>query len=291
MKLAAVDIGTNSMRLLIVDGDIELGRWQRVTGLGKGVDATGSLSEDAMDRTLVVLAEFGGRMWEAGVEKARAVATSASRNAGNRQIFFDRAELALGIRPDLISGEEEAELAFSGATNKSGLPEPHLVVDIGGGSTEFVTAAGGSSVEVGSVRLSDRQLPDRPPTSVQLANARAEVSEVLVATPVPVQPFSAIGVAGTWTSLAAMHLALPSYDDRLVDGAVVTSGDLGALVQNLSRLSLDETIATYPGLDPARAPVILAGALIAEGVFGRIDGADIAMSVHDLLDGVIAGLS
>ena len=147
-RVAAVDIGTNSMRLLIVmendDSWIELGRWERVTGLGRGVDADGVLNDEAVDRTLLALAEFGARMNDAKVSQRRAVATSAARDAANRDSFFDRAELALGVRPELITGEEEARLAFAGASDDS--DQPILVVDIGGGSTELVDAKGATSV-------------------------------------------------------------------------------------------------------------------------------------------------
>jgi exopolyphosphatase/guanosine-5'-triphosphate,3'-diphosphate pyrophosphatase len=258
VKVAAVDIGTNSMRLLVVHliggGLAELGRYERVTGLGRGVDATGELSEEAMDRTLLALSEFGGRMREMGVERRRAVATSASRDARNREMFFDRAELALGVRPEVISGDEEAALAFGGATSRTGEPAPHLVIDIGGGSTEFVTIEGGRSFDVGSVRLTDRVLTARPAPPGQVGASRALVAEMFL----PVTPFvgSVIGVAGTWTSLARIHHG----DSNLVR---LSLADITGLVERLSGLTEEQT-AALPGLDPARAPVILAGAVIAE---------------------------
>lgn len=286
MKYAAVDIGTNSMRLLVVerigDGLVELERYERVTGLGKGVDATGTLSEDAMDRTLLVLALFGGRMKKLGVERRRAVATSAARDAANRDQFFDRAEVALEVRPGLIAGEEEAALSFVGATTGLQLPEPYLVIDIGGGSTEFVTAEGGRSFDIGSVRLTERVLADRPAGQEQMALARGHVAETFL----PVSAFTGtvIGVAGTWTSLAAIQH--PQGDVHLM---TITATEVTMLVDRLSGLSIEAT-AALPGLDPARAPVILAGAVIAEGGLAAAGSSVITISEHDLLDGVVAEL-
>ena len=284
MKVAAVDIGTNSMRLLVVhqvgDGVAELGRYERVTGLGRGVDATGELSEEAMDRTLLALSEFGGRMREMGVERRRAVATSASRDARNRDKFFDMAELALGVRPEMISGDEEAAFAFAGAISRTGEPAPHLVIDIGGGSTEFVTVDGGRSFDIGSVRLTDRVLSDRPASPEQVAAARAAVAEMFL----PVTPFvgSVIGVAGTWTSLARIHHG----DANLVR---LSLPDITGLVERLSSLTEEQT-AALPGLDPARAPVILAGAVVAEGSATAAGAETVTVSEYDLLDGVVAAL-
>jgi exopolyphosphatase/guanosine-5'-triphosphate,3'-diphosphate pyrophosphatase len=219
-------------------------------------------------------------MREIGVERRRAVATSASRDARNREVFFDRAELALGVRPEMISGDEEAALAFAGATSRTAEPAPHLVVDIGGGSTEFVTVDGGRSFDIGSVRLTDRVLSDRPASPDQVAAARAAVAEMFL----PVTPFagSVIGVAGTWTSLARIHHG----DTVLVH---LSLADITGLVERLAGLTEEQT-AALPGLDPARAPVILAGAVIAEGAATATGAERVVVSEHDLLDGVVAGL-
>ena len=289
MRVAAVDIGTNSMRLLIVqlvgNGPVELGRYERVTGLGRGVDATGELSEEAVDRTLLALSEFGGRMREAGVELKRAVATSASRDASNREKFFDQAELALGVRPEMISGDEEASLSFVGATGRSDRPGPHLVIDIGGGSTEFVTLEGGRSFDIGSVRLTDRVLRDRPAPPDRLGAARALVAEMFL----PVTPFvgSVIGVAGTWTSLARIR---HGHENAIgPDLGELPREDIRGLVERLGSLTVEQT-AALPGLDPARAPVIMAGAVIAEGAAAAVAADQVTVSEHDLLDGVVAAL-
>jgi len=286
VKCAAIDIGTNSMRLLMCqqvgDGLVELGRYERVTGLGQGVDARGILSDEAIDRSLLALAEFGGRMEQQGVGRRRAVATSAARDAANREQFFDRAELALGVRPELIAGEDEAALAFAGATAGISLPEPYLVVDVGGGSTEFVTADGGRSFDIGSVRLTERTLNDRPATAEQLAKARWQVAETFL--PVAAFAGTVIGVAGTWTSLA--RIERPDGDAHL---STLTIAQVTALVERLSGLTVEAT-AALPGLDPARAPVILAGAVVSEGAMAAIGAASVTISEHDLLDGVVAGL-
>lgn len=286
VKCAAIDIGTNSMRLLMVqrvgDGMVELGRYERVTGLGLGVDSAGELSEAAMDRTLLALAEFGARMEKQEIERRRAVATSAARDAANRERFFDRAEIALGVRPELITGDEEARLAFVGATAEVPLAGPHLVIDIGGGSTEFVSVDGGRSIDIGSVRLTERALVDRPPATEQLARARVLVGEAFL----PISTFvgNAIGVAGTWTSLARIE-----RPDQKAHLSTLTSLQVTALVERLSAMTIEAT-ASLPGLDPARAPVILAGAVVAEGAMTACGAALITVSEHDLLDGVVAGL-
>lgn len=286
MKLAAVDIGTNSMRLLIVhhigDGLIELGRWQRVTALGSGVDSTGTLAEEAMERTLLALAEFGGRMEEMEVTRRRAVATSASRDADNRDAFFDRAEIALGVRPDLITGDEEAKLAFAGATSGLALPPPIVVIDIGGGSTEFVTVDGGRSVDIGSVRLTERALVHRPSLPEELAAAREMVVQHL--TGVTPMEGTVIGVAGTWTSLAGINRG--NEETHLAE---LTASEVSRLVETLSGLTVEQT-ADLPGFDPARAPVILAGAVIAEGAMAALAVERVLTSNHDLLDGVVRQL-
>jgi exopolyphosphatase/guanosine-5'-triphosphate,3'-diphosphate pyrophosphatase len=291
LKAGAVDIGTNSMRLLIVEevgsGLVELGRWERVTGLGRGVDASGVLNEAAIDRTLLALAEFGGRMADLGVARRTAVATSASRDAANREDFFDRAELALGIRPTLISGHEEAGISYQGATVGLDFPRPYLVVDIGGGSTEFVTENGARSIEIGSVRLSERVMPERPCPPDQLASGVALVTELF--SPIEAAPpmTTVIGVAGSWTSLSAIKLGLAAYDRRRVHHSRLTGEDLDALIARLAALSVEET-AEIPALDPARAPVILAGAVIAKAASARLSVSPVVVSVHDLLDGLAA---
>jgi len=286
---AAVDIGTNSMRLLVVDGEgAELGRWEEVTGLGRGVDGTGRLSEEAVARTLAVLSRYGRTIAEAGADHVRAVATSASRDAANAGEFLDRAEAALGVRPEVVAGVEEARLSFAGATAGARGAAPYVVVDIGGGSTELVWEGGAASVDIGSVRLTERLLPDRPASPAALRAAAGHVAGLLA--PVGVEPFrTALGVAGTWTSLAAVALSLPAFDRAAVDGTALTGEALAGLVESLARLTVEET-AAIPALDPKRAPVILAGAVVAERVAAHLGADAVVVSTHDLLDGIVAGM-
>lgn len=283
MRVGVVDIGTNSMRLLITDGIEEVGRWIEVTGLGRGLEETGSLSKRAMRPTLDALEAFGRRMDHAGVQRRLAIATSASRDASNREEFFDRAESALGVRPTLITGSEEGRYAFNGAL--SGLdPRPPVVVsDIGGGSTEFVTAGHAISVDIGTVRLGDRVLPERPPSASQVEIAEEMVESAF--SDVPLGDFTThVGVAGTWTSLSAIALDLPPYDRQPVHGSVLSVDGLDSLIQRLSVLTIDETKA-IPGLDPRRAPVILPGALIARAVMRHLGSSQTVVSEKDTLDG------
>jgi exopolyphosphatase/guanosine-5'-triphosphate,3'-diphosphate pyrophosphatase len=285
--VAAVDIGTNSMRMLVVrrigSGTVEMGRWERVTGLGRGVDATGELSPEAVDRTLIALLEFGGRMRQLGVEMARAVATSASRDAANREAFLDRAETALGVRPELITGVEEAALSYAGATSRVPPGSHPLLVDIGGGSTEFVVADGGRSIDIGSVRLTERSLPSRPASAAEVEAARRHCLDLFSVMSVPPHDL-VLGSGGTWTSLAAVGLGGDG-----VDGAIITKPELDQLVVRLAALDVEET-ARLPGLVAARAPVILGGAVVAQAALKFLQAGSARVSVADILDGIAAQL-
>jgi len=281
--VGVVDIGTNSMRLLITDGETELGRWVEVTGLGRGLDSSGSLSEDAIARTIEILEKYGQMMDRHGVEKSLAIATSASRDAANREAFFDRAESALGVRPTLISGDTEGRYAFAGATGDLELERPIIVTDIGGGSTEFVTADTVRSVDMGTVRLGDRSLPRRPPSQSELAEAMFTTDQAFGEVRVG-DVGSHVGVAGTWTSLAAIGLELDSYDRDAVHGSRLTIDDIGDLVARLSKMTIEQT-RRIPSLDPKRAPVILPGAIIARAVMGTLGVDETIVSESDTLDG------
>ncbi len=283
-RVAAIDIGTNSMRLLVRDEDEVLVRRQKVTGLGRGVDRTGLLAAEAVARTLAVLAGYGLEMEALGVARRRAVATSASRDAANHEPFFLAAAEALGVMPEIVSGTEEADLSFRGATSSLEDPGAVLVNDIGGGSTEFVSTQGGVSFDIGSVRLTERRLPDRPATPEQVDAGFAEVAAVMDGFAPP--PFDAlVGVAGTWTSLGGLIVIDGAYEDDKVDGAVITRSQVEDLVQRLASLSLEETRA-LPALDPERAPVILGGAIVAASVMRLTGAATATVSVSDLLDGI-----
>lgn len=283
LKVGVVDIGTNSMRLLITNGVVESGRWVEVTGLGRGVDHVGMLSAEAIEDTLAALARFGSMMDRERVDMRRAIATSASRDSANREDFFDLAESALGVRPILISGEQEAHLAYAGATAVIDVPGPWVVCDIGGGSTELVTQSGGVSIDIGSVRLTERVVPSRPPSSDELGAARALVATLLEEVDLPRGRL--IGVAGTWTSLAAIARRLPSYTRELVHGYRLSRELLSEVTAELAQLTLDQTRA-IPSLDPKRARVILGGSLVAEAVMTGLGSDSVLISEHDTLDGV-----
>jgi exopolyphosphatase/guanosine-5'-triphosphate,3'-diphosphate pyrophosphatase len=284
VRVGVVDIGTNSMRLLIRDEDREHGRWVEVTGLGRGVDATGSLSDEAIDRTVRVLEGFGRRMTELNVESRAAIATSATRDAQNRVTFLDLAERALEVRPEVISGVDEGLLAFDGATSDLVVAEPVMVTDIGGGSTEFVMYDTVLSIDMGSVRLTDRMSSEYPlgdaawEDAMEMAWAAFDDARGLVIG-------THIGVAGTWTSLAAIVRELPGYDDADVHGHVVQQADLDRVVDMLCDMTLEE-IRAIPSLDPKRAPVIRAGSIVAHAVMGVLDIDETLISVRDTLDGL-----
>jgi len=284
MRVGVVDIGTNSMRLLIIDGEDEVGRWVEVTGLGRGVDGAGRLSEEAMAQTITALEEFGERMTALGVQTRAAVATSATRDASNREEFLDRAERALGVRPEVISGGREGILSFDGATADFDVNEPTWVSDIGGGSTEIVMYDDGISLQVGSVRLSDRLAAGYPLTDAErrrathmAAGAFSQIDFGKVATH--------IGAAGTWTSLAAIAQELPAYDLEAVHGYRLDTQELDHLVGYLCGITLEET-AAIPSLDPRRAPVIRCGAIVARAVVDVLGVKTTVVSVKDSLDGL-----
>jgi exopolyphosphatase / guanosine-5'-triphosphate,3'-diphosphate pyrophosphatase len=283
VRVGVVDIGTNSMRLLVTNGTEEIGRWVEVTGLGRGVDRSGELSAEGIGESLAALARFGAEMDRAEVEKREAIATSASRDAANREAFFDLAESALGVRPRLITGEEEARLSFAGATHQMDVAGPIVVSDIGGGSTEFVTAEGEMSVDIGSVRLTERVIPTRPAPSTELEAARSVVGGLFA--DVDLETGTLVGVAGTWTSIAAIAQGLPEYIRDRVHGHRMSREVLADTVDSLSSMTLAET-AAIPALDPRRASVILGGALVAEGVMDVLGIEEVMISEHDSLDGV-----
>ncbi len=302
-RVAALDIGTNTARMLVADvagpGLLQprvawLDHRSTVTHLGQAVDRTGELQTEAIDRTVAVLRRYGDaiRSWEC--EAVRAVATSATRDAANRDVFLDRAELAIGARPEVIDGAAEAALSFAGSTGGLDAPPPFLVVDPGGGSTEFVAGHDVPdrvvSVDIGSVRLTERALPDKPATVAQLAAARHHVDELL-ATHVSIAAGGAtvVGVGGTYTALAAIHRGLEVYDSDVVHGTEVSLAALHELADRLATLTLAE-IAAIPSLDPARAPVLLGGAVVAERALRHLGAGAITVSERDILDGIAVSL-
>lgn len=282
---AAIDVGTNSVRLLIVDGDREIRR-SVVTGLGRGLDGCGRISEDAIERTVDVLARYAAEM--GGIARARAVSTSAARDAANRRQLIERAEEALGRPLEVISGTEEAELSYRGATSDVTAPDDVVVSDIGGGSTEFVwrhaSEPRGVSVDMGSVRLTDRLFESRPVPFDTLQRAVAMVERSFDGVSVPLSSPRLIAVAGTWTTLAAMV-----DDARPVHGRILVRAHIEQLLLRLAASTVEET-ARLPGLDPDRAPVILGGAVVAREVMRKLGVTEASISERDLLDGIVHAL-
>lgn len=297
MRVAAVDIGTNTTRLLVAEVDAgaiaTLERRVVVTRLGEGVDERGLLGRVPMDRTWAVLAEYGAAIGSWNVAATRAVATSASRDAQNRDVFLDGAERALGVRPDVIAGTEEAKLSFRGATSGVAEPGARLVVDIGGGSTEFVLGVSdvdyACSIDVGSVRVTERWLPERPAALSAVDAAALRVREALAPVDLPGAPHIAIGVAGTFTTLAGVHLDLPDAEPGSVHGTVLTLADIEALTAQLAALTVEETMA-IPAVDPGRAEVLLAGAVVAGAALRATAMDRVTVSESDLLDGIALDL-
>jgi len=298
VRVAAGDIGTNSTRLLVADvvgGRVEaLDRRVVVTGLGAGVDHAGRLSEAGIARTLEVLASYRAALQRAGVAAFRMVATAAVRAAGDREEFLDRAEAALGARPEVIGGEEEAVLGFEGAIGGITAGTPFLVIDVGGGSTEFVFGGGApevvASIDLGSRRVTERFLPHHPCRPGELAEARRAAAAAFTGVVLPGLPSTVVGVGGTFTSQAALHLGLKVYDSARVHGTVVTQVALDSLAERLATMSLEE-IAGLPSLDPARAPVLLGGAVVTAEALRCSGRPEVVVSEADLLDGIARRLA
>lgn len=305
-RLASFDLGTNTFLLLIAD--VEDGRIEpvyekeTVVRLGKGVDADGNLNPEAMQRALVCLQEYVKLSQQHGAEKIFAVGTSALRDAANRSQFLQAAFERTGLRIEIISGEKEAQLTFAGAlSNKTGLPEPIAVLDIGGGSTEVVIGesrqlpAGNEfslsarSADIGSVRLTERFAKSDPVQPDEIRRVREQAEAMMRATwPVAslVKAKTVIGTAGTMTTLAAMALAMTEYDPRRIDGLSLTRQKLGEIIAELARRTIAER-QQMPGLPAARADVILAGALILEKFLDLYQFAEILVSDRGLRYGVL----
>jgi exopolyphosphatase / guanosine-5'-triphosphate,3'-diphosphate pyrophosphatase len=297
--VAAVDCGTNSTRLLIASASGEtLDREMIITRLGEGVDEQGALSEEAIDRTLAALRQYRNEMDRFGVVRVRACATSATRDAANAAAFFDPAEAVLGVRPELLSGEDEGRLAFLGAT--SGLDPaggPDLVVDLGGGSTELVVGREGAvlatvatvSLDIGCVRVTERFLHHDPPQPTEIEAARAYVrgvvEDALTKTPGFGEARRMIGVAGTISTLAALELGLDHYDSAKVHLARLTRSAVENWLATLAaETSAERTVRD--AIEPGRADVIVAGAAVLSEVMAVLGFAELIHSEHDILDGI-----
>ncbi|NIZ93289.1 Ppx/GppA phosphatase family protein [Kineococcus rubinsiae] len=309
VRVAAVDCGTNSLRLLVADVDVAAGtltdveRTMAVVRLGQGVDATGAFAPEALERTFAAVDEAAAACRRHGVGPAavRFVATSASRDVSNRDVFVEGVRARLGVAPEVVTGEEEAALSFAGATREllGVRPGPFLVVDLGGGSTELVLGEAeleaSRSVDVGSVRMTERHLHDDPPTAAQVAAARADVDAVLdglvAAGDVPLgRTRTLVGVAGSVTTVTAVALGLAAYEPGSVHGAVLSVDDARAACDRLLAMTRAER-AALPVVHPGRVDVIGAGALVWRAVLDRVAAlsgvAEVVTSEHDILDGIV----
>jgi exopolyphosphatase/guanosine-5'-triphosphate,3'-diphosphate pyrophosphatase len=307
VRVAAVDCGTNSIRLLIAelsDGVLqELDRRTTIVRLGQAVDATGAFAAEALERTFKACDEYAEAVRALGVERIRFVATSAARDVSNRDEFFAGVRDRFGVEPDIIGGAEEAELSFRGATGglvELEVPGPYLVADIGGGSTELVLgdATGvlsAESLDMGSVRMTERHLSSDPALTEELAAATKDVDALLDATVVPLgEARSLVGVAGTVTTVAAVALQLTEYDRSRVHHARIPGPRLLDTTSWLMRSARAERSAV-PVIHPGRVDVIGAGALILQRLHDRLAPGlvndEVLVSEHDILDGIALGLA
>jgi exopolyphosphatase/guanosine-5'-triphosphate,3'-diphosphate pyrophosphatase len=284
MRVGVVDLGTNSTRLLVADvadGRVEeLVRRLTITRLGEGVDERRKLLPLPIARVRNVLADYRRELDELGAERVLAVGTSAIRDAENGEAFLGEIEWSYGFTTRLLSGEDEAELTRRGVANGRELGDDTLVLDVGGGSTELITAGSRMSLDLGCVRLTERQLHSDPPTQEELQAAAGEVREALP----HLEPADAIGVAGTVTTLAALDLGLGEYDSEQVHGHRISAQGVQGQLDRLASLPLAAR-RELPALEPERAPVIVAGALIVREVLGRYGLDGLEASERDILHG------
>lgn len=298
MRVAGIDIGTNTVRLLVSDviGDaiVDIARRSEVVGLGRGLDETGRISDEALALLSQTLDEFAIVLDVTGPDLLRVVATSASRDAANADDLSEIVRSAFGAPPHIVTGHDEAALSFAGARWGTEAEGPLLVIDPGGGSTEFVYGCTepeyATSVDIGSIRLTDRLLPDRPSSPEAVAAARAHVAGLFGAVALPGVPATVIGVAGTFRSLAAVYLDLGYYDRNMTHGVLLQQADLDALVDRFARLTVAETEA-IPSLAPNRAPVILAGAIVASEAVRCSGAGSVTVSKTGILQGIVLDLA
>jgi exopolyphosphatase/guanosine-5'-triphosphate,3'-diphosphate pyrophosphatase len=304
-RVAAIDIGTNSVRLLVADVEghgrdakvAALDRRMRITRLGQGVDAARRLHPDAVERTLTALREYRAAIDGHGARVVRAAATSASRDASNRDSFFDAAADALGTRPELLAGAEEAQMSFLGATAELQEPAPYLVFDVGGGSTEFIVGddrpSGLISIDVGSVRLTEQYLHSDPPTAEELSAAvsvvRDHLADVEREVPSTSGARTLVGVAGTVTTLAAVELGLAAYESDRIHHFRMTRASAEDVFRTLATEPIEQR-RHNPGLDPGRVDVIVGGAVVVVSVLRHFGFDEMLVSEADILDGLARSL-
>ncbi|MFF0466652.1 Ppx/GppA phosphatase family protein [Micromonospora zamorensis] len=309
--MAAIDCGTNSIRLLVADlpGEsagpqaplVDLTRRMEIVRLGQGVDRTGRLAPEAIERTRVALASYAADIEKLGAERVRMCATSASRDAANAADFTEMVQRTLGVAPEVVTGDEEARLSFTGAVR--GLPAdakaPFLVVDIGGGSTEFVVgdrAAGvraAISVDIGCVRMTERHLPGDPPTPEQVAAAQADIAAAVdraLAVVPGREAATLVGLAGSVTTVVALAQGLREYDPERIHHARVSYEAVAQVTADLLGQTREQRLAN-PVMHPGRADVIGAGALVLRVIMERAGMPSVVASEHDILDGIAWSLA
>ncbi|MEU4425249.1 Ppx/GppA phosphatase family protein [Actinoplanes sp. NPDC024001] len=301
MRVAAIDCGTNAIRLLIADvtGDklVDVARRMEIVRLGEGVDRTGLLAPAAIERTRQALLGYAAEIAELGVTRVRMCATSASRDASNAQDFRDMVRGVLGVDPEVITGEEEAQLSFLGAVQGLDAPGPFLVYDLGGGSTEFVTGVRevekAISMDIGCVRMTERHLHSDPPTAAEIAAAEADITAAVDTALAAVSGHQArtlVGLAGTVTTVTALAHDLPAYDSERIHHSRVEAPDVSRVTHELLGMTVAERRA-LPVMHPGRADVIGAGALIMRIIQERSGQPFVIASEHDILDGIAFGLA
>lgn len=301
-RVAAIDCGTNSIRLLIADitgsNFKEVVRTMEIVRLGQGVDQNKSFHPDAITRTLSAVEKFAQLIASKGVEKIRFCATSATRDASNRELFTSGVKKILGVEVEVIPGEEEAALSFIGATKELSQSDgPFLVVDIGGGSTEFVFGAEkvefAKSVNIGCVRMSERHLTLQPPTMAQIAEAIVDIDIAITqaAKVVPIsQAKSLVAVAGTATTVAAAALKLVDYDRYLIHLSRISAQSVFQVAAMFQSMNKDQ-IAALGYMHPGRVDVITAGALVLSRIMAATGSSEFIASESDILDGIAWSLS
>ena len=292
---AGIDCGTNSTRLIIGDGTTTFEREMTITGLGKGVDATGRLSDEGIERVREALSRYRTIMENYEIAGVRMTATSAARDAENREVFFDVSEETVGVRPELISGKEEAELSFLGATAElDPVDGPFLVFDIGGGSTEFAVGAsrmeGGISTDMGSVRFTEKYIEHDPPRPEELVAclsvAETHLDDVAREVPLAMGASQLVGLAGTVSTAAAVEIGLAEYDRDQIHHFRLTREAIEDVYRTLVTESREDR-AHNPGLEEGRVDTIVGGICILTRIVRYFGADEVLVSEADILDGLI----
>ena len=302
MRVGAIDMGTNSTRLLIADVDggqvATLDRRMRITRLGQGVDASRRLADAAIERTVEALGEYRRALDDLGVERVRAVATSAARDASNADDLLAAVARTLGTRGEILTGADEARLSFDGATAGVDEPAPFLVVDIGGGSTELVVGTtmpeGEVSLDVGCVRVTEQFLHSDPPSAEELSQAvqvvRLHLTDADMALPSAHEAKTLIGLAGTVSTVAAIELGLEEYDRGRIHHFRLTRSAAEEVFRTLATEAADQR-RHNPGLEPGRVDVIVGGAIVLVAVMRHYDRDEMLVSEADILDGLARSMA